>query len=672
MRIIKKIIVGILVIMTTLTAVSCKKSNNQPSANTGIDKTSVIDNIVENGTSDYTILISETPSEAEKYAAEEFQNYANQVSGVTMDIEDESTYTAEANAKLISIGNTKALTVADFKVDYSQLNGDGFIMKTKNNALYINGASDRGTLYGVYDFFEKICGVRFLDINVEHVPTMDEIPLYKSNVVEIPTFKYRSSLTPMVYTNKYSTPDKQLAYSVKSRQTSEFLRSSSDGKYGGTVNINDNVNVFHNNLSYVLQGKTYSQFNAAHGGNCESMFYFGNNNPTPKDICYTNGINEDGSIDKESFNTATAYLEGMKHYISQNPHADYYPCKQETNKNCCACTSCADVAKRYDGNTTAAILRFYNAMAREIQAWADEELDGKEIVIVIFCYDYSRTAPVVKNAKGEFVPMDETVVLEDNVVVRFADYSESNHSYSIVDPNNASFGYGETYLERWKPLINKNWFFSFGSNHGWYFSWLGTFKKHQKNFLALAEIGCEYICIEYNYAEYNDWKTIMDNYVIAKLLWNPYQDAAALRNEFIELYYGVGADDVKALVKLYDDNYYAALEMDKGVFYAPYDIRYFSQDMWEEGLDLALSALEKIQAQTGKTEAQINDEILRAKRLQMTSLFALVYQRNIFYFDNESINQVTNDFFNLCAELGVQWYGKHLSIESLKEVYPLV
>ena len=51
---------------------------------------------------------------------------------------------------------TALLEQADFDVDYSSMNIDGFIIRTVGNMIFINGANNRGTLYGVYDFLEKI------------------------------------------------------------------------------------------------------------------------------------------------------------------------------------------------------------------------------------------------------------------------------------------------------------------------------------------------------------------------------------------------------------------------------------------------------------------------------------------------------------------------------------
>ncbi len=655
---------------------ACKKDDNPQDSSsstnmgTGIDKTTVLDNIVKDGASDYQILVAEEPTKCEQYAAEEFQNYVEQVSGVTMEIVSEKDVSAFLDDKVVSIGQTALLEECAFKVDYSQLNGDGFIMKTNKNALYINGACDRGTLYGVYDFMEKVCGVKFLDIYTEYVPEMTEIPLYSMDVVERPAFAYRVSLTPMVYEGKEGTITQQLVYSAKERNTSEFLMNSE--KYGGNININKNVNQVHNNLTYVYQGKSYNDFKKAHP-NCEDMFFYGGTGKeqvrsTPWDICYTNGIADDGTIE-DGFNTASAYVEGVKKYIAANPNADYYTFGQEDITTCCECAKCKEVAAQYNGLKSAAVIRFYNAVAREVQAWADEELDGKQINIVIFSYYFSQHAPVVENAKGEFEPMDETVVLADNMIVRFGVIT-ANYSYSFLDEKNAYTGYSPDYLERWKPLMKRCWVWDYTSNHTYYFGWAGTFRKLTKSLQGLAEANCEYAFLQYNNNEYNDWKMVMDNYVASKLLWNPYQDANALREEFITYYYGVVAEDVKAIVKTLDDQYYSELAKDSSIYYQLTEARYFPTEFWMDILDKIEVAENKVKAQTDKSAEELAKEVENIRKLNLTPLFSLLHKRGAHFYDNAEANEYRTKFFNLCSELGVQWYGEHRSIESLKNEFP--
>ncbi len=675
--------------------------------------------LTENGASEYQIVLGAGATACEQYAASEFQKYVEQITGVKLRIVSEAYEPIFADSKIISIGNTDMYRSQAFP-NKSKLSGDGFMLKTVNGSLYIKGANDRGTLYGVYEFLETVCGVRFLDIHTEYVPTAAEISFKDMDEVKLPAFDYRVSLTAMVYQNKIvgASVEDQLAYAAKIRATSEFLPDNP--KYGGTIDINkEKVNQVHNNLTYVIQGANYAEFvkenptvsfaeflkknpSASYAEfvkanpNCESMFYFGREKTkqeprnTPYDICYTNGIinnkgdETDGSI-ASGFNTASAYVEGLKLYITLNPHADYYVLGQEDIPTCCVCDSCKAISDRYGDDVehltrpsnTAAVIRFYNAVAREIQAWADEELGGKKINIVIFSYYFSRKAPVTL-VNGEYAPMDETVVLADNIIVRFGVIT-ANFSDSFLDENseyNEYMGYSSDYLEQWKPLMSKCWSWDYTSNHSFYFGWVNAFDKLTTSLQGLAEANCEYAFIQYNNNEYNDWRTVMDNYVASKLLWDPYQDADALRNEFIELYYGVAAEDVKAIVDALDAEYAAKVKaLDKvgevsGKYYYMITSEVdFDTEFWMDILDRIESAEAKVAAQTGKSAEQIAEELTRIRRIYLTPLYSLVTFRDTHFTDEAEKAEYTKQFFDLCEEFGVQWYGEHRSIDDVRKDY---
>ncbi len=670
---IKKIcIIALAAIMGTL-GVACKdngkKKEETPPA-------VLVDYIAKDGKTDYTIVLSGDASEAEKYAADELQKYVAKVSGVTLPVKDERMVSTDEGCKLISIGDTDFLKAQNFAIDYDSLNGDGFVLKTKGKSLFIDGDNDRGTLYGVYDFLEKNCGIRFLDIGVEHIPAADSVALYESDIKEVPAFHYRANLSDATF----HIADQ--AFAAKTRTTHEFCVTPPEAKYGGTINMNKDINQTHNNLTYIFQDSSYAgkkeadkvtyfdEWEKRKGGDCREMFYFGQGT-YPIDICYSNGINEDGSIDKSTYNTATAYVEGMKKYVTQNPAAEYYMCGQEDITSCCGCSKCGALAKKY-GTTTATILRFYNAIAREMQAWADTQtfLGGKELKIVIFSYYFSAEAPVVENADGSYSPIDDTVVVADNITIRFADIT-ANSYFSFLDDANTTKVYGSKYLEKWKPLINTCWYWGYTANHTYYFGYLPTLHKVQQSLLGLADAGCEYALLQNNNCEYNDWKVIMEHYVCSKMLWDPTQDVNALRHEFITLYFGAAAQDVEEIVVMLDEWFADVVATKDSLAYANlFNPLNFPKELWENTLERIEIAQAKATGDERLTADEKDEMYIRIERMKVTPLFSLMWNRDTFYADNAlRHNDVAKDFFTLCADLGIVYYGEHRAVESLKTKY---
>ena len=85
--------------------------------------------LVANGRSNYVIVISAKEKESEKTAALLLQKYVFQISGCELSISNQ--LKKGKNAIYIKVNNTVQ-------------NPDGFLIKTKNKALYIEGGNKKG------------------------------------------------------------------------------------------------------------------------------------------------------------------------------------------------------------------------------------------------------------------------------------------------------------------------------------------------------------------------------------------------------------------------------------------------------------------------------------------------------------------------------------------------
>ena len=93
--------------------------------------------IVENGTSDYTIVI---PLEAEQIlqsAASELQGFIEKASGAKLPIENDANYTFSQETKVISLGDTTVWQGSGLKLS-SDLRQTGYIMKRMGDTIVCN------------------------------------------------------------------------------------------------------------------------------------------------------------------------------------------------------------------------------------------------------------------------------------------------------------------------------------------------------------------------------------------------------------------------------------------------------------------------------------------------------------------------------------------------------
>jgi len=146
--------------------------------------------IVEDGLSDYVIVRGAQAIPAEITAAEKMQEFLEAVSGAVLPIVMDDT---AAQAKEIVVGDTNR-----YAVDYSGLGLglEGFVIKTAGGKIIIAGGKPRGTLYGVFDFFEKYVGCRWLSKDTKYIPQKATVKVPEAiDELEIPAFEYRASTT---------------------------------------------------------------------------------------------------------------------------------------------------------------------------------------------------------------------------------------------------------------------------------------------------------------------------------------------------------------------------------------------------------------------------------------------------------------------------------------------
>jgi hypothetical protein len=133
--------------------------------------------IAENQKSEYKIVIPGNAGKALSFAAETLQKYLIKVTGAELEIIQKP-----YNGKQIKLG----------LYDY-QSNNDTFKLKGTKDIISIEGRCERAALYGVYDFLEKACGVRFFapiethEI-IPHIPRLVLQPFYDQNT---PSMTYR-------------------------------------------------------------------------------------------------------------------------------------------------------------------------------------------------------------------------------------------------------------------------------------------------------------------------------------------------------------------------------------------------------------------------------------------------------------------------------------------------
>jgi len=138
-------------------------------------------------------VVDAAPSTTLNFAASELARYLEQISGVKFAI----TTDLRGSTDALLVGR-EVVERVDPSFSRLQLGDEGFVIRRRHGHVLIAGGSDKGTLYAVYAFLEKL-GCRwfapnFLDYGAatgELVPHISEPAVGSLNVIERPAFRWR-------------------------------------------------------------------------------------------------------------------------------------------------------------------------------------------------------------------------------------------------------------------------------------------------------------------------------------------------------------------------------------------------------------------------------------------------------------------------------------------------
>ena len=688
MKKLSSVIIAVLVLIFSFSA--CTNTPNSSSSNPNPDdepeKITEVDYPTDGydftktlgNAADYEVIVSENATASEIYAADTFISYVKQVIGKTIKYGEENDDLTKKKA--VVIGNTKHWNELGFNYTEDSLNGDGFVINTSDDDLFVRGAIDRGTIYGVLDIIENMLGVKWLTEDYTYIPSDANAKLYYVDKVSVPAFRYRAYLDKTVYQNKNKD------YIVYRRYTSDYVSTSDD--MGGNIEMYNGFkyNRTHNALEYIDLEEVSSQ-NAIKS---EYMHAFSNDGGEilkgnagvlgvyANDLCYTDGINDDGtyysSVTVDGVTTKTAIelaIEGLKEKIlGDESESKYYLFGQnDLSSRPCACTRCKAASEKY--TDTGIMIRFFNCLIGAIDEWKAEAGIDREINLVMFAYEYSALAPVKKTESGSFEPVDPTVKANDNLVIRIAPIkSEPTIAYS--DPLQDRNDYGSEYLEKWKAIGEHFMVWSYHSNFKYYYVYLPTMQTWHQNLNDLKDMGVIYNFMQPNYEEKTTYQSRLESYVASKMLWNPDYDYNYLADEFNRYYYGEAAFDY---VREYNDmivNAYLSAMESSGYTTKTEDfvdnLSVFTKGVLRRGVTLFDDAIAAVKASTDISDEEKEIYVYRLKEAQLTPRYSYLINASNLGYNSAEVNIMAQQFISDALSFGATNFGENTRKFDLNEI----
>jgi uncharacterized protein DUF4838 len=158
--------------------------------------------LVRDGKARAVVVMADEPTETARYAVEELVRHVKQATGVALAVVAESEVPADVHTR-IYIGESE--TARQNGINPERLPREAYTMRSVGNDLFIVGREDdgdplqqnnpnAGTLFGVYEFIERVLGVRWLwpDELGTYVPKTDTVEIWSVSETSAPALTFRS------------------------------------------------------------------------------------------------------------------------------------------------------------------------------------------------------------------------------------------------------------------------------------------------------------------------------------------------------------------------------------------------------------------------------------------------------------------------------------------------
>ncbi len=458
-------------------------------------------NIVEDGKSDYAIVVPEDADYVTNLASSELNEFLKLSSGVTLKVYEEDDFDVETNKKFISLGETSLLDAAGIIVEAEELGESGYKMKTVGNCLYISGVtanSFNGTLYGVYQWLEDTIGYHCYADDEYIYDEMKTIPLYEFDEFYRPSIDVR-----------------EVAYKELPSNTLYSYRMYQQDSNHGVWN-----SFAHTMVSQYLPYTIY--------GDAHPDWYM----PNGEQLCLSN----EGVIQE--------MITQVKAKLDVFPDRNYVTLGREDNSTICTCQNCSETMAKYGGNYSGVELEFTNKVAKGVDELVAAEQPNRKLTYFFFAYGPTLNAPMTYDeASKTYKPIYEGTEVYENVGVLIAPISMNFAKTPQDSANKAAYDS----MKAWSELMGRKnlaiWSYCLGP-YAYMFNF-NNFGVVQEYYRFYEEIGAKIIYDQGNYDSSIPTFSALRIYCQSQLGWDASQEYDALADDFMKHYYGEGYDAIK-------------------------------------------------------------------------------------------------------------------------------
>ncbi len=453
--------------------------------------------LARNGRALLPIRVRSDAGGAELHAARELAAYLEKISGATFEIE-----TGTGPGPSIEVGWTEPILAAG--LDVGALGAEAWIVRVVGDRLWLTGGAPRGTLYAVYHFLEDDLGVGWWTPWDETVPRRKRLRVGVLDRRGEPVFEYRD-----VFGVRGS-----IAFHLHNRLNGHYSRLPED--WGGSLRFGPpfHTHTFDRRVPADTWFEKHPEFFSEING-----FRYGGETQW----C----LSQNALLDVVERDIRNSIVIGEREAArdGQSPPL-FYDVSQNDWRRPCECESCAQVV-REEGSQSGPLIRFVSRIAERIA------VERPDLKISTLAYQYTTEPPLEVRAG-------------DTVLVRFTDLHQRDFAHALTAASNAAVRATiRGWTRRAKHLQIWDYRVTFHED--------GDLPRADHVFLGeqfrfYADLGIEGVFVQTEFADVADMRDL-EIWLTAKLLEDPYQDAAILSRRFLRNYYGPAAPPIAAYLE---------------------------------------------------------------------------------------------------------------------------
>ncbi len=577
-------------------------------------------------TTRYSIVIPQTATATEKHAANELIRFIGHGLQAVPDCGEG----LQSEKAIISLGDTSVFREA--KIDLSAVKADGYLIRSFGKTVVIAAKRQSGILNGAYGFMRAVWGFKTYAPDEFGVSDAEQMTFGDINIVCSPDFIGRD---------------------VHFKETMEGIYPF----YASRMRLNGIRSVFTEEEG---EGCVWCKHLWAH-----TQFRL-----LPKEKYFEkhpDWYSADGTTLCWTNDAARRELtENLKKEILAYPDAVFFSIAQEDGATRCECDACKASDAAY-GGTSGTMMRFVNAVAKDIELWLKQTNPERAVYLVTFAYQNTLNPPVIEK-DGEYTAIHPSVVAKENVVVRLAPlYNCFSHDI-MTSPCNKQF---RKALLGWHAVSKHMAVWSYCTGFGCYMLPFGNFETMQSVYRLYKKFGFIDVLDQGPSDTQGTNLAWLRIFLQAELLWNTDADFEGMIREFCEHFYRGAAPYMLQYIALIRNRYKEIeKELDEiGESFHARPSTSFSM-YWERGnywpkkfVDEALRLIREAE-EAAKEE---KDAVLREKllfRIKTESLTPRYMKINFYGYgeDKKKVEKWIEDYERDAAECGLTHYREDYKV----------